>query len=156
MPVESASKRAITFFDGQNLYHSAKAAFGYTYPNYDVQALSEKICSLRGWDLRATRFYTGVPDPSDNPTWQAFWNHKLAIMGRRGIHIYSRSLRYRNRRVRLPDGRPRAGKRDGNYGLDSLPLFLSIFSSRALTATMIVESDIRTAPRAGEIRIPAR
>jgi hypothetical protein len=50
------------------------------------------------------RFYTGVPDQNDNAFWHAFWNHKLAMMGRHGIYIFSRPLRYRNRRVRLPDG----------------------------------------------------
>lgn len=58
--------RAVAFFDGQNLFHSAKAAFGYTYPNYDPLALATKICALRGWHLEQTRFYTGVPDPADN------------------------------------------------------------------------------------------
>ena len=47
MPVEPNLKRAVTFVDGQNLYHAAKAAFGYTYPNYDVQKLSAEICRLR-------------------------------------------------------------------------------------------------------------
>lgn len=28
-------KRAVVFVDGQNLFHSAKNCFGYTYPNYD-------------------------------------------------------------------------------------------------------------------------
>lgn len=104
MQVEPNLKRAVTFVDGQNLYHAAKAAFGYTYPNYDVQKLSAEICRLRGWGLQQARFYTGVPDRSDNAFWHDFWNHKLAIMGRRGVRLFSRSLRYRNRRIRLPDG----------------------------------------------------
>lgn len=33
---EPAIKRAVTFVDGQNLYRSAKEAFGYHFPNYDV------------------------------------------------------------------------------------------------------------------------
>ena len=35
MPAEPAIKRAVIFVDGQNLYHAAREAFGYTYPNYD-------------------------------------------------------------------------------------------------------------------------
>ena len=38
-PVETSVKRAVAFVDVQNLYHAAREAFGYTYPNYDVSAL---------------------------------------------------------------------------------------------------------------------
>ncbi len=37
-------KRAVVFVDGQNLFHAAREAFGYTYPNYDVSALAKQIC----------------------------------------------------------------------------------------------------------------
>lgn len=36
MPPEPIVKRAVTFIDGQNLFHAAREAFGYIYPNYDV------------------------------------------------------------------------------------------------------------------------
>lgn len=104
MPPDAPLKRAVAFVDGQNLFHAAREAFGYTYPNYDVRALSEAICSRVGWTLVQVRFYTGIPDPTDDPRWHAFWSHKLAMMGRLGVHTFSRSLRYRNRRVKLPDG----------------------------------------------------
>lgn len=104
MASEPIHKRTVAFVDGQNLYHAAREAFGYTYPNYDVLALSTEICRLHGWDLVRVRFYTGIPDPNDNPFWNHFWSAKLAVMGRQGIIIFSRSLRYRNRRVILPDG----------------------------------------------------
>ena len=45
MPVEPPVKRAIAFFDGQNLFHAVRAAFGYTSP------------------IDQVRFYTGVPGP---------------------------------------------------------------------------------------------
>lgn len=35
MPAEPPVKRAIAFFDGQNLFYAAKYAFGYSWPNYD-------------------------------------------------------------------------------------------------------------------------
>jgi hypothetical protein len=35
MAIEPADKRTVAFFDGQNLFHAARAAFGYTFPNYD-------------------------------------------------------------------------------------------------------------------------
>ena len=104
MPAEPPVKRTVVFVDGQNLYHSAREAFGYTYPNFDILALSTHLCQGKGWDLRQVRFYTGIPDASDNPFWNHFWTHKLAVMGRQGIQVFSRSLRYRNRRLRLPDG----------------------------------------------------
>jgi len=34
------SKRTVAFVDAQNLFPAAREAFGYTYPNYDVRALS--------------------------------------------------------------------------------------------------------------------
>lgn len=104
MPIEPQVKRAVAFVDGQNLYHGAKAAFGYSWPNYDVLKLSERICAIQGWQLAEVRFYTGVPDSQDNRYWHAFWGNKLSMMGRQGIHVFSRPLRYRNKRVRLPDG----------------------------------------------------
>lgn len=96
--------RAVVFVDGQNLFHAAKDAFGYPYPNYDVAALARRLCDDQGWTLAQVRFYTGVPDAADNPFWNHFGVHKLAQMGREGIHVFSRSLRYRNQTVILPDG----------------------------------------------------
>jgi len=62
------------------------------------------LCARNGWELIEVGLYTGVPDEVDNKRWNRFWTHKLAAMGRHGVHIYSRPLRYRNQRVRLPDG----------------------------------------------------
>jgi uncharacterized LabA/DUF88 family protein len=88
--------------DGQNLFHHAKVSFGYHFPNFDVLKLSERVCSMRAWNLTQARFYTGVPDASDNQFWNHFWTGKLAAMGRQGIKVYSRSLRYRNKTVDVP------------------------------------------------------
>ena len=104
IPAEPQSKRAIVFFDGQNLFHGAKEAFGYTHPNYDAQALAEWVCGQNGWQLEEVRFYTGIPTVDDNPKWNTFWSRKLSAMGKLGIHVFTRHLRYRNRPVVLPDG----------------------------------------------------
>ena len=104
MPTEPLVKRAVVFIDGQNLYHSVRESFGYTYPNYDVVALSRSICQTKGWELVQVRFYTGVPDKGDDPFWNYFWVAKLRVMSWQKLHIYSRPLRYRNRIVKLPDG----------------------------------------------------
>lgn len=102
--VEPQPKRAIVFFDGQNLFYAAREAFGYTYPNYDAQALAEWVCGQNGWQLEEVRFYTGIPTVEDNPKWNTFWSHKLSAMGKLGVHVFTRHLRYRNRPVVLPDG----------------------------------------------------
>ena len=103
MPPEPLKKRALAFVDGQNLFYAVKEAFGYKFPNYDPLALASKVCQQRGWTLEATHFYTGAPDLQDDPFWHYFWNKKLASMGKRGIRVFRRSLRYRNQTIVLPD-----------------------------------------------------
>jgi hypothetical protein len=63
---------AISFIDGQNLFHCARAAFGYRYPNYDLKKLSAEICRMHGWALTQVRFYTGVPAKERDPKWHDF------------------------------------------------------------------------------------
>ena len=104
MRTEPQEKSAIAFFDGQNLFYASKEAFGYTYPNFDPLKLASKICQSKGWNLIETHFYTGIPDPIDNPSWNHFWTAKLAVMGTRGIKCFSRRLRYRNRTITMHDG----------------------------------------------------
>ncbi len=102
--LEPSSKRAVAFVDGQNLFHAAREAFGYTYPNYNILTLAQAVCTSQGWQLVQTRFYTGIPDPSDNPFWHSFWSAKLLTMSRDGTYVFSRALRYRNNAVKLPNG----------------------------------------------------
>ena len=104
MPTEPQTKRAIAFIDGQNLFYSAKNAFGYSYPNYDVSALAATLCKAQSWKLEQVRFYSGIPDAADNAFWNHFWTAKLAQMGRQNVRVFSRPLRYRNQTIRLPDG----------------------------------------------------
>lgn len=104
MPIEPPFKRAVASFDGQNLFHAAKDAFGYSYPNYDPLELARRVCALKGWNLARVHFYTGLPSPQVNQFWHDFWCKKLAVMGTRGIHTFSRTLKYRHETVNLPDG----------------------------------------------------
>ncbi|OGQ04227.1 MAG: NYN domain-containing protein [Deltaproteobacteria bacterium RIFCSPLOWO2_12_FULL_44_12] len=104
MPNEPVTKRTVAFIDGQNLFYSVKKAFGYKFPNYDVEKLAKKVCLEKGWQLDSIRFYTGMPDASADPFWHHFWTAKLAIMGTRGIYSFSRPLRYRHQTTLLPDG----------------------------------------------------
>ena len=102
--IEPGAKRTIAFFDGQNLFNSAKEAFGYPYPNFDPQKLANTVCTRNGWMLAETRFYTGIPDSTVDAARHHFWAAKLAVMGTRGITSYTRTLRYQNKRITLPDG----------------------------------------------------
>lgn len=107
-PREPTLKRTVAFIDGQNLFHSAREAFGYTYPNYDINLLAKAVCRTKGWTLLQSRFYTGIPDRRDNARWNQFWAAKLLAMSRSGVHTYTRALRYRNKTVPLPN-RPEFG-----------------------------------------------
>jgi uncharacterized LabA/DUF88 family protein len=91
---EPVVKNVMGFIDGQNLFHHAKDAFGYTHPNYDPKKLLAAVCQPRGWRPTLARFYTGVPLPNDDPVWSAYWNNKLLAMRRAGVHVTSRPLRY--------------------------------------------------------------
>lgn len=116
--IEPAIKRAIVFVDGQNLFNAAKEAFGYHFPNYNIQCLAETICHAQNWNLVQVRFYTGVPDPSDDAPKNAFWTAKLAAMGRQGIKVYSRALRYRNKTVKLQNGQTHTFLHGEEKGID--------------------------------------
>ena len=101
---EPEQKRTIAFFDGQNLFNSAKEAFGYPYPNFDPKKLASAVCMKNGWMLNEIRFYTGIPDNTVDAARHHFWSAKLAVMGTRGITSYTRTLRYQNKRINLADG----------------------------------------------------
>jgi uncharacterized LabA/DUF88 family protein len=104
MVIEPPTKRVLAFFDGQNLFHGAREAFGCTYPNYCPISLATRICSVHSWSLQGIRFYTGIPDLRHDAFWFQFWTAKLGTLGHRGISVYSRPLRYRKQELTLPDG----------------------------------------------------
>lgn len=158
MPLEPVDKRAVAFFDGQNLFHAARAAFGYTWPNYDPRSLAAAVCDGRDWHLVQTRFYTGVPDAADNAFWNHFWVHKLAMLGRHGLHIYSRPLHYRNRHVRLSDGREYTFLTGEEKGID-VRIALDITSMahrRDYDVALLFSQDQDLSEAADEIRRIAR
>lgn len=104
VPPELATKRTVAFVDGQNLFSAARQAFGYAYPNHDFPPPAAAVCAANGWQLNQALFYTGIPDASDDPFWNYSWGGKLRNLSRQGAVIFSRSLRYRNRTVKLPNG----------------------------------------------------
>lgn len=115
---EPKIKKAIVFVDGQNLFHTVKKAFGYTYPNYDVKLLAEKICLSQGWKVKEIYFYTGIPSEDNDRERAAFWNNKLAYMGRRKINIFTRVLKYTPKLGELPDGTLEAIQVGREKGID--------------------------------------
>lgn len=155
---EPSTKRAKVYIDGQNLFHGIREAFGYTYPNYDVLRLSSLICERHGWRLLQTHFYTGIPDPSDNPFWHHFWTAKLASMGRLGIKVFSRPLRYRNQTVKLPDGSTHSFLVGQEKGVD-IRIALDIVHAMRLgecDVILVFSQDQDLSEVADEIRIIAR
>src|SRR5690242_18467278 len=118
MPSQPPFKRAVAFVDGQNLFHGAKQAFGYTFPNYDPLRLTLAICERLQWKCTGVRFYTGIPDAADSPHWNHFWTAKGAQMGRDGVAVFTRPLVYRNVKVRLPDGSTHAFLTGQEKGID--------------------------------------
>ena len=101
---EPATKRAVAFFDGQNLYRHAKDAFGHHHPNYDPISLFDAICLDKGWENRGVRFYTGTPDARRDPRWHGYWANRLLAMRRAGILVESRPIRYRRQETQVPGG----------------------------------------------------
>lgn len=158
MASEPAVKRAVAFIDGQNLFYAAKIAFGYSFPNYDIRALVAAICQKHGWQLTEVRFYTGIPDASDNAFWNHFWTAKLAQMGRDNITIFSRPLRYRNQTVRLPNGKTHTFLVGSEKGTD-VRLAIDIIRlahRRVFDVALVFSQDQDLSEVAEEIRVIAK
>ncbi|ODT81675.1 MAG: NYN domain-containing protein [Pelagibacterium sp. SCN 64-44] len=150
--------RAISFIDGQNLFHSAKAAFGYTFPNFDPASLSQFVCKEFDWDLVQTRFYTGIPDAADKPFWNHFWTAKGAQMGRDGVHVYTRPLMYRTKKIDLPDGSQHTFLDGDEKGID-VRLALDIIScanAQAYDVALVFSRDQDLSEVAEELRTIAK
>jgi uncharacterized LabA/DUF88 family protein len=96
---EPATKNAMAFFDGQNLYQHAKDAFGHHHPNYDPVKLHRAVCEAHGWRPTLTRFYTGVPSQSESPMWASYWSNRVIAMKRVGVHVTTRPIRYRKETI---------------------------------------------------------
>lgn len=152
------ANRAVAFVDGQNLFHAAPEAFGYSYPNYDPSALAQQVCAGKGWELTQVRSYTGILDVGDNSRWHSFWTRKLAAMGRQGVVVYSRPLRYRNRTVALPDGRQHSFRTGEEKGIDvRIALDVIALAQRHdYDVALVMSQDQDLSEVAEEIRVIAR
>ncbi len=115
---EPPVKRAVAFFDGQNLYRHAKEAFGHHHPNYDPIKLFDAVCAARQWQGHGVRFYTGTPAANNSPMWHGYWSNRLLAMRRAGILVTSRPIRYRREEIELPDGTVRIVETPQEKGID--------------------------------------
>ena len=88
LTAEPSIKRTIAFIDSQNLFYSVKEAFRYTYPNNEPISLVTQVCAGSGWQPTQIRFYTGIPDNSDNSFWNHSWTAKLEVMGKKGSCVF--------------------------------------------------------------------
>jgi uncharacterized LabA/DUF88 family protein len=121
-------------------------------------SLAQAVCTREGWNLRQVRFYTGYPDAEDNPFWNHFWTAKFAQMGRQGIHVFSRTLRYRNETIIQPDGREATVLVGREKGIDvrlALDILLLGFRSEYDVA-VVFSQDQDLSEVADEIRILAK
>ncbi len=118
MPEEPPVKRAVAFYDGQNLYRHAKEAFGHHHPNYDPIKLFDAVCHASGWQNQGVRFYTGTPAASKDPMWSGYWASRLLVMRRAGILVTNRSVRYRQEEIELPDGSTHIVETSQEKGID--------------------------------------
>ena len=85
--------RTLVQFDGQNLFHLAKNAWGpgspCHYPSYDVVKLAQALVSRKtGLTIEETRFYTGIPNRASRPTLNTFWKNKLKHLESQGVQVY--------------------------------------------------------------------
>jgi len=95
-------QQAVAFFDAQNLFHSAKEAFGIMEPNFDPFLLAKHVCEQKNLELRQTRFYTGVPGKKEQEYWHKYWTSRLRTFRNLKIVVCDLPLRYRPKDVDLP------------------------------------------------------
>jgi len=151
MPFEPIVKRTIALFDGQNLFHHARAAFGCTYPDYSPLALALRICEKHGFNLQEIRFYTGIPPAMESPFWNHFWSAKLLAMSRAGI-------KNRNRTINLSNGIEYTGRVGEEKGID-VRIALDIVRltrKKLLDVVLLFSQDQDFTEVADEVRILAR
>ena len=89
-----AQPNAMAYFDAQNLYMHAKAAFGHTHPNFDPTKLHQHVCDRLGLRKTLTHLYSGIPDRKHSPFWAEYWTKRKLALKRSGVHVVTRPLRY--------------------------------------------------------------
>lgn len=94
---EPSTKRAVTFFDCQNLFGIARKWWSYTHPNFNPIELSKLVVRKnQDWSLTGIRLYTGIHDYAKNSKLNQFWNRKLNAHKLKDprVYIYTAPLLY--------------------------------------------------------------
>lgn len=118
-PYRLPTDRVHTFFDGQNLFLSAKECFGYTYPNFDPIKLAKIISDLEpNRQLTKIHFYTGVHTKQENEFLHKFWMNKLQGLRRAGVDVHHRFLQYTEIPKINDDGKEEIIKKPREKGID--------------------------------------
>ena len=111
----------MAFIDTQNLFHAVRKAFGHRRPNFDPIKLVNTLCCQQGWCEKVhpanIHFYSGVPSKKDNPKCHRFWEAKLPSLGRSGIQVFTKEVRYRQSEVEV-DGRTHLIRTGDEKGVD--------------------------------------
>lgn len=99
-PPPSPALFSMAFFDAQNLFRHAMAAFqetpddNYHHPNFDPKKLHSAVAEKLGFKPNLTRFYSGVPLESDSELWGGYWANRKLALTRAGVLVTTRRLRY--------------------------------------------------------------
>ena len=86
--------KTVALFDGQNLYHMVRHAFGSISAQVNPQALAWAVCHSNGWELTETRYYTGIHSSQENAKLNAAVQAHIHKMQSIGVQTYVRTLRY--------------------------------------------------------------
>lgn len=118
-PQRPSIVRVHIFFDGQNVFHAAKARFGYPFPNFDPIKLAAELMNPPGdRRLEQIHFYTEIHKHTENPFWHGFWTNKVAAIGRAGARVVTTELKYSNIQVKDGSGNVRIIRRGREKGID--------------------------------------
>ena len=94
--------RVFAFIDGMNLFNWSKRCFEYQHPNCDHAKLVNAIVNIElGRQLERATLYQGVPKAEHDATKNAWWNRKLAVVGRSGIKVERRYMKQRELNIKL-------------------------------------------------------
>lgn len=81
----------MVFVDGQNVFKACRSNYEHGY----VHPLLLAHRTLEGRSLCGVRYYSGMHDPRINPDMHAVASRRHSLMGRVGVKVIERPLRYR-------------------------------------------------------------
>lgn len=155
-PPKPSPCRVHAFIDGQNLFHSVRRIFGYSFPNYDPLRLAQAITALTpDRQLNQVHFYTGMPSLSQDRRWHLFWRAKIRAMKAAGVRVVTRTLLYSPGLVLMEDGSTQAVPIGREKGIDlrlALDL-LRLARHGGFDAALIFSQDSDLAEVVHEVRV---